>query len=31
MESWSETKSLTVVAVLIIVFYVLGRKIAEAW
>ena len=30
MESWSETKSLTVVAVLIIVFYVLGRMIVEA-
>ena len=30
MESWSETRSLTIVAVLMIVFYVLGRMIVEA-
>ena len=31
MDSWSETKSLIVVSIVIIAFYVLGRMIAEAW
>lgn len=31
MDSWSETKSLLVVLVVIIIFYVLGRWVAEVW
>ncbi len=31
MDSWSETKSLFIVTIIIVIFYMLGRLIAASW